>query len=237
MQRTLKSSMHLSAGKGCPARAGGTHCKGTRRYRFIRELQRFYSRQSLHPLLHPAHPPHCWTGPGALPGWRWKTGKPPQNQRGLQIQPQKRVGFKPTSKAEGSEVRGKVDGKKKETIQEGLWLPINSGRLQMSGAEAGVASCGNAARETPGTFPNGTVLLFLTWCFPSLLLHWVKADLLIKESNNHKVSSAGCHKGCNDDYLQFNHGKLPPIPLLTRWGCSGRLCQRSRSQLPRLPKA
>lgn len=31
--------------------------------------------------------------------------------------------------------------------------------------------------------------------------------------------------------------KLPPIPLLTRWGCSGRLCQRTRSQLPRLPKA
>lgn len=31
--------------------------------------------------------------------------------------------------------------------------------------------------------------------------------------------------------------KLPPIPLLTGWGCSGRLCQRTRSQLPRLPKA
>lgn len=237
MQRTLKSSMHLSAGKGSPARAGGHTARGQEDTGSLESYSVFI------PGSHCIHcctlhtQPHCWTGPGALPGWRWKTGKPPQNQRGLQIQPQKREGFKPTPKAEGSEVRGKVDGKKKETIQEGLWLPINSGRLQMSGAEAGVASCGNAARETPGTFPNGTVLLFLTWCFPSLLLHWVKADLLIKESNNHKVSSAGCHKGCNDDYLQFNHGKLPPIPLLTRWGCSGRLCQRSRSQLPRLPKA
>lgn len=46
----------------------------------------------------------------------------------------------------------------------------------------------------------------------------VKADLLIKESNNHKVSSAGCHKGCNDDYLQFNHDKTPTNPTINKMG-------------------
>lgn len=95
----------------------------------FQELKRFYSKHQF-PLEWPiSHccildtQPHCWMGSG---GCVWlkveNRGKPPQNQRGLQIQPQKQEGFKPTPKPEWSEAGGKVDGKKEEKIKVGSQL-------------------------------------------------------------------------------------------------------------------
>lgn len=84
------------------------------------------------------------------------------------MQPQNREGFKPTPKAERSEVRGKVGGKKKENIKEGLWLPINSARapdLRSRGRsgllwESSLGDSGHVSQRDSSPFFNFVFSLF-----------------------------------------------------------------------------